>query len=178
MPICANPCQSVPILANPVPIEGQSMQIRANPCQSRANSFISPNCQYVPIRRQCFSPTHILRSSANSRSVFQQLSKANSRQSRSIHYPFSNPTPFRHPCQSYAEPPIQSHSANAVPICVSSLPPIQRPSSNPVLHLSEKVSQLQPRTYINATKLKVDWHSIGKGIHNSGQSGANFRPFT
>ena len=58
LPILANPCQSVPILANPVPIEGQSMPIRANPCQSRANSFISPNCQYVPIRRQCFSPTH------------------------------------------------------------------------------------------------------------------------
>ena len=135
-----------------------------------ANCPIHANvCQYYPIRCQF----------KLSFSVISNLTiNANSNLSRSIQRQFSNLTPFCHPCHTYAEPPIQSHSANAVPICVSSIPPIQRPSSNPVLHLSEKVSQLQPRTYINATKLKVDWHSIGKGIHNSGQSGANFRPFT
>ena len=85
--IHANPCQSVPIHANPLPIGG--------------HPFIPQNCQYVPIQSKCFSQTHILQSSANSSSAFQQLSKANPYQSRSIHY------------QSYANTePLCRRSAN------------------------------------------------------------------
>jgi hypothetical protein len=103
----ANRCQFLPMHAIP----GQSMPILANPCQSmpiRCQSGVILSFrkianlgQYVPIQSKCFSQTHILQSSANSSSAFQQLSKANPYQSRSIH------------CLSYANTePLCRRSAN------------------------------------------------------------------
>ena len=154
MPFLVNPCQSLPI--------------RANPCQSVANRGSSFRSAKSPISaNMCQSKVNV-----------------------SAKHTFSNPAPiqaqlfnnFQRPIhtnhgQFIAYPtPTQSHSADAVPIWASSHPPIQRPSCT--ASLSVQVMQHQPRTYTNASKLKVDWHSNDKGFPNPGQSGANFMPFT
>ena len=76
------------------------------------------------------------------------------------------------PCQSM---PILCQSQ-----CQSGLLLLRQFKGHPVLHLCQSRScniNLE-HVYTNASKLKVDWHSNGKGFPNPGQSGANFMPFT
>ena len=117
----ANRCQFLPMHAIP----GQSMPILANPCQSmpiRCQSGVILSFrkianlgQYVPIQSKCFSQTHILQSSANSSSAFQQLSKANPYQSR-------------------------QHRATLPTQCQSGLLLIRQFKGHPVLHLYQSRS--------------------------------------
>ena len=179
MPMHANPmpieghflflpvCQSVPILANAC----HSWSIHANPCQSMPIlcqsgvilSFrkIANLGQYVPIQSKCFSQTHILQRQF-------KLSFSTTFKGQSI------------PITVNSLPILRQHRATLQTQCQSGLLLLRQFKGHPVLHLCQSRScniNLE-HVYTNASKLKVDWHSNGKGFPNPGQSGANFMPFT
>ena len=102
MPISANPCQSVPIHANPVPF-GQSGANR--PIRSQSAKPV-PIGQSVPIRCQLANPVPIGQSSANPVPIGQSG---------------ANPVPISQfranrliQCQSGANSPIQRQSCTEI----------------------------------------------------------------
>ena len=157
--LCQSEANRMPILDRPGLIPKKAiflfhfttLSIHANPCESIPN-FANP-CQSNPIRANPCQSVPIHANLVPIRVILSSRQIANLGQCVPIQCQCANLRIFS--------------SANSKAIhqsCTASLP--------------LQVSQYLPRTYINATKLKMDWYSIGKGIPNSGQSGANFRPFT
>ena len=125
----------------------------------------------VPIPGQSV-PVH-----ANQRSIFHRNKSLSIVQSVPIR---ANPMPTFIPITVNSLPILRQHRATLQTQCQSGLLLLRQFKGHPVLHLCQSRScniNLE-HVYTNASKLKVDWHSNGKGFPNPGQSGANFMPFT